>query len=48
MAKLETKIQKLEMERAGLSRVNSGYRSRFAKTSKSNDEILSTEQSQYK
>ncbi|XP_033208510.1 coiled-coil domain-containing protein 13-like [Belonocnema kinseyi] len=43
VAKLETKIQKLEMER-----VNSGYRFRLCKTSQSTDEKLTTEQIRYK
>ncbi|XP_012141652.1 uncharacterized protein LOC100882920 isoform X2 [Megachile rotundata] len=36
-AKLESKIRKLEVERAGLVKIDTGYRTRFAKSSKTND-----------
>ncbi|XP_026667187.1 coiled-coil domain-containing protein 13-like [Ceratina calcarata] len=47
-AKLLLKIRKLETERVGIVKIDSGYRMKLPKLSKNNDETMDTEQMRFK
>ncbi|CAK9800056.1 Coiled-coil domain-containing protein 13 [Anthophora plagiata] len=47
-AKLELKIRKLETERVGICRIDTGYRAKLPKSLKSTDETMDTEQMRLK